>query len=195
MEKTFIILKPDAIQRGLVGEIIKRIEHKGLKIVATKLITSTEEQIFEHYNKDNTWFLEKGNRIVEERQKANMPIEKEAIEYGKDIIRALAKYMNSTPIMPIIIEGNQAVKTILKLVGGTEPLTADIGTIRGDFITDSYDLATKENRAVRNLIHASESPEEAEREINIWFNTDEIMKYNTINERMIYDINLDGIIE
>ncbi len=195
MERTFIILKPDTIQRGLVGEVIKRIEQKSLKISAIKMTTATEEQIFNHYNKDDEWFQVKGERIIEDLKSAGREIEKEALEYGKDIIRALAKYIASSPVIALVIEGNRAVDVVLKVVGGTEPLSADIGTIRGDYINDSYELATTEGRAVRNLIHASESSEEAEREIKIWFQENEIFDYNTINERMLYDINLDGIIE
>ncbi|EKD46524.1 MAG: hypothetical protein ACD_67C00200G0001, partial [uncultured bacterium] len=99
------------------------------------------------------------------------------------------------PVLAMVIEGNQAVGIVTKLVGGTEPLTSDIGTIRGDLTLDSYDLAGLDSRAVRNLIHCSDKPEEAEREIKIWFDESEIIKYRTIQEAMLYDVNLDGILE
>lgn len=195
-ERTLIILKPDAVQRGLIGEIIKRVENKGLKICAFKFNTPTKSQVFEHYNKDNTWFLKKGQKIVDDMKKNNLKIEKDAMEYGKDIIRALAEYMSSGPVLSMVIAGSKAVDIVTKMVGGTEPLTSDIGTIRGDFCIDSYELATiSKNRAVRNLIHCSECPKEAEREIKVWFKDDEIVKYKIINEKILYDVNLDGILE
>ena len=103
--------------------------------------------------------------------------------------------MTCGPIIPMIWEGNQAVGIIKKIVGGTEPLTSDVGTMRGDLTIDSYDLANMDGRAVRNLIHCSDKTDEAEREIKVWFSEDEILKYGLISEKMIYDVNLDGIKE
>lgn len=194
-ERTFVILKPDAIQRSLVGDIIGRIEKTGLKLVASKLIVATADQCWTHYNKDEEWFLKKGAKIIENRQAMNMPVEKDALEYGKDIIDALVKFMTSGPIMPMIWEGNQSVGIVKKLVGGTEPLTSDVGTLRGDFTIDSYELAGFDDRAVRNLIHCSDAPEEAQREIKIWFNENEAINYRLIAEQILYDVNLDGILE
>ncbi|MFA4942335.1 MAG: nucleoside-diphosphate kinase [Patescibacteria group bacterium] len=194
-ERTFVILKPDAIQRSLVGDIIGRIEKTGLKLVASKLIVATADQCWAHYNKDEEWFLKKGAKIIENRQAMNMPVEKDALEYGKDIIDALVKFMTSGPIMPMIWEGNQSVGIVKKLVGGTEPLTSDVGTLRGDFTIDSYELAGFDDRAVRNLIHCSDAPEEAQREIKIWFNENEAINYRLIAEQILYDVNLDGILE
>ncbi len=194
-ERTFVILKPDAIQRNFIGEIISRFERTGLKITAMKLLVPKPEQCWTHYNKDEAWFASKGERIVKGRQENNMPVEKEAIEYGRDIIGQLVTFMTCGPVLAMVIEGNQAVGIVTKLVGGTEPLTSDIGTIRGDLTLDSYDLAGIDGRAVRNLIHCSDKPEEAEREIKIWFAEDEIINYRSISEQMLYDINLDGILE
>jgi nucleoside-diphosphate kinase len=95
----------------------------------------------------------------------------------------------------MVWEGNQAVGIIKKIVGGTEPLTSDVGTIRGDLTLDSYDLANVGGRAVRNLIHCSDQVDEAERELKVWFKEDEILKYTLVQEKMLYDINLDGIKE
>lgn len=194
-ERTFVILKPDAIQRGLIGEIIKRIENTGLKLIALKMLMATEDQLWKHYNKDEEWFLKKGQRTLDERKLAGMPIEKEAIEYGKDIIRALVKFMSCGPIVAMIWEGNQAAGIIKKIVGSTEPMSSDGGTIRGDYTLDSYELATLDNRAVRNLVHCSDPVSEAEREIEIWFTEEEIQKYSIVIEKILYDINLDGIKE
>ncbi len=194
-ERTFVILKPDTVQRGLVGELIKRIENTGLKLVAMKMVNATEEQLWDHYKKDDAWFLKKGTRTIEERTAMGMPIEKEALEYGKDIIRALVKFMSCGPIVPMVWEGNQAVGIIKKIVGSTEPLTSDGGTIRGDFTLDSYELASLDARAVRNLVHCSDPLEDAVREIPIWFTETEILNYRLISEQILYDVNLDGIKE
>ena len=117
------------------------------------------------------------------------------LAYGRDIIRTIVKYMTGSPVVMLVLEGNQSVAVVTKLVGTTEPATSDVGTIRGDYTIDSYGHATYENRAVRNLIHCSESPEEAEREIAIWFTDKEIHSYVTAQERIMYDVNFDGTTE
>lgn len=194
-EKTLVIIKPDGIQRSLMGEIIRRIERSGLKFTAMKLTILEEEKLWKHYNKNDEWFEKKGGNIVKEREARNLPIEKSAIEYGKDILRLLIKFMTSGPVLAMVVEGNQAASIVVKLVGGTEPLTSDIGTIRGDLTIDSYALAGIDGRAVRNLVHCSESPEEAEREIALWFDEKEILNYRLVQEQILYDVNLDGILE
>ncbi|MDX9913497.1 MAG: nucleoside-diphosphate kinase [Candidatus Moranbacteria bacterium] len=194
-EKTFVIIKPDGVQRGLMGEILKRFERTGLKVIGVKFVVPTENQCWEHYNKDEAWFIEKGTKIVKSREEAGMPIEKEAIDYGKAIIQQLVDFMTSGPVLTMILEGNRAADVVKKLVGATEPSTSDVGTIRGDLTVDSYDLAGIDERAVRNLIHCSDKPEEAEREIAIWFNENEIINYRLVQEQILYDVNLDGILE
>lgn len=194
-EKTFVIIKPDGVQRGLMGEILGRFERTGLKVVGVKFVIPTADQCWTHYNKDEAWFLEKGTRIVKGREEAGMPVEKESIEYGKGIIQQLVDFMTSGPVLAMVIEGNRSVDVIKKIVGATEPSTSDVGTIRGDLTIDSYDLAGIDERAVRNLIHCSDKPEEAEREIKIWFSKDEIIKYRLVQEQILYDVNLDGILE
>ncbi len=191
-ERSLVLLKPDTVQRSLVGEVIKRFERVGLKISAMKMIFATEEQLFDHYNKDEAWFQRKGEGVVKDMEANNLPVEKEPIEYGRDIIRNTVRYMREAPIVALVMEGNQAVAVVTKLVGTTEPATSDVGTVRGDYTLDSYSHAALENRGVRNLVHQSESPEEAEREIKIWFNEDEVMPYVTAQERIMYDVNFDG---
>ena len=194
-ERTFVMIKPDGVQRALVGEIIKRAERVGLKIVALKMLVPPEDQCWIHYNKDEAWFAQKGERTMADRQAAGLPVDKSAVEYGKDIVRALVKFMTSGPVVAMVLSGNQAVGIIKKLVGGTEPLTSDVGTIRGDYTLDSYDLSSRDERAVRNLVHCSDKPEEAEREIKIWFKPEELISYRQLNEEILYDVNLDGILE
>ena len=194
-ERTLVILKPDAVQRGLIGEIIRRMENTGLKLVALKFVMATEDQVWKHYNKDDEWFTKKGQRTVEERRAAGLPIEKEAIEYGKEIVRGLVKFMTCGPIVPMIWEGNQAVGIVKKIVGSTEPLTSDGGTIRGDYTLDSYELSSIDSRAVRNLVHCSDPVADAEREIPVWFTPEEICNYRLVAEQILYDVNLDGLKE
>jgi len=191
-ERALIILKPDAIQRSLVGEIISRFERIGLKFTAFKFLIPTEAQLLAHYNKDDAWFMKKGQLMVDDLKSHGLPVEKDPLDYGKDIIRMIVKFMQQSPVLAIIVEGNAAVSVALKLTGTTEPATADIGTIRGDYTLDTYAHSTFENRAVRNLIHCSESPEEAEREIKVWFTDEDIMDYVTAQERIMYDIDFDG---
>ena len=194
-ERTLVIIKPDGIQRGLIGEIIGRIERAGLKFTGLKLIRATEDQLWTHYNKDDAWFQKKGERIINDLKQQDLPVEKEAMEYGKGIIDTIIKYMTAAPLLVLVVEGNQSVGIVTKLVGSTEPLTADVGTIRGDFTVDSYGHSTYENRAVRNLIHCSESPEEAERELEIWFTEDELQRYQTAAEHILYDVDFDNVTE
>jgi nucleoside-diphosphate kinase len=198
-ERTFVILKPDTIQRGLVGEIIKRFEQIGLKIVAMKMHRAEEENLWKHYNKDDAWFLKKGEKIVENRKGLGLPIEKEAIDYGRDIIGVVVKYMRAGPVVSLVLEGNNAGNVVKRLVGSTEPATADTGTIRGDFALDSYYLCDVDgSRGMRNLIHCTDPADgegAADREIGIWFTDSEIHEYRHIAEAMLYDVDLDGIME
>lgn len=198
-ERTFIILKPDAVQRGLVGEIIKRFERIGLKIVGMKMHMVKEDTLWAHYNKDDAWYLKKGTNIVANKTSLGMVIDKEPIEYGKDIIRAMVHYMCAGPVVSLVIEGNNAQAVVKRLVGGTEPATADTGTIRGDYALDTYYLCDVDgSRGMRNLIHCTD-PADGEgaydREVNLWFTKEEIHDYRLVTEAMLYDVNLDGILE
>ena len=194
-EKTLIIIKPDGVQRSLMGEIIGRFERTGLKMVAMKFGMLDEKKVWEHYNKDDAWFLRKGTNVVADRKANGLSVDKEPIEYGKDIIGALVKFMTCGPVLSFVLQGNQAVAVVKKLVGETEPTTSDVGTIRGDLTIDSYAIAAVDDRAVRNLIHCSDNTGDAEREIALWFTDTELMNYRLIPEAILYDVNLDGILE
>jgi len=194
-QQTFLIVKPDGVQRSLVGDVISRIERIGLKIVALKMVVPNRDQLIRHYNKDDAWYLKKGSNIVQNLTANGRTVEKEPIEYGKEIIEQIVKFMTSGPVVAMVIQGNEAVAVVKKLVGGTEPATSDVGTIRGDYTVDSYEHATVDGRAVRNLIHCSDEVEEAKREIGVWFSDEEIVKYRLVQEQILYDVNLDGILE
>ena len=194
-ERTLLIIKPDGVQRSLVGEIIHRIERTGLKLAAMKLMVASKEQAYEHYKKDEEWLQKKGELSIKQRQEAGKPIEKSARDYGMDIVNGNVVFMTAGPIVPMIWEGNQAVGVVKKLVGTTEPLTSDVGTIRGDLTIDSYSISNNDERSVRNLVHCTDNPAETDREIGIWFKPEEIVSYKHVNERMLYDVNLEGILE
>lgn len=189
---SLVLIKPDGVQRSLIGNIVNRFEQKGLKLIALKMFIPTTEQCEAHYNKDTEWFLEKGQGIIDDLNRDNLPIEKSAIEYGRDIIRNIVQYMTGGPIVAMVLEGHAAPEVVTTMVGGTEPNSADIGTIRGDFTIDSYYLSTIDKRAVRNLIHCSEDSAEARREVDIWFHKNELMNYSTAHERILYDVSADG---
>lgn len=191
-ERTFIIIKPDGVQRSLVGEIIGRFERTGLKFTAMKMFVPTEKQALAHYAKDDAWCEQIGARLMKKKAELGESPEKTAVEYGRDVLSQLVRYMRCSPVVAMVAQGNQAVGVVRKIVGGTEPLTSDVGTIRGDLTIDSYDCANADGRSVRNLVHCSESPAEAEREIAIWFSKEELLAYKHINEGMLYDVNFDG---
>jgi len=193
-ERTLVLLKPDTLQRSQVGEIIRRIESTGLKLVAIKMLRATEKQLIEHYHKDDEWYMKKGVQRTDQMKKDGKLIDKDIIEYGKDIIRGNVKFMTASPLVAMVWQGNKAAGIVKKLVGGTEPLASDVGTIRGDLTLDSFELSDSEARAIRNLIHCSDK-EEAIREIKIWFTPEELYDYRHIAEEILYDIDLDGLRE
>ncbi|MCC7004315.1 nucleoside-diphosphate kinase [Candidatus Nomurabacteria bacterium] len=195
-ERTFVIIKPDGVQRSLIGEIINRYERIGLKLAGIKIVVPDEKIVEKHYTLDPAWMKRVGeNAIKGYVSKGQKPPSEDAIEIGKQVLLRLKKYITSGPVVAMVWKGAHAVKIVRKLTGGTEPLTSDVGTVRGDFVLDSYQMADRDERAIRNVIHASGSVEEAENEINLWFKKDEIVEYRHIQEQIIYDVNIDGILE
>jgi len=194
-QQTLLIVKPDGVQRSLIGDIISRVERTGLKVAALKMLVPSRDQLISHYNKSDAWYLKKGANIAENLKVNGLPALKEPIEYGKEIIEQIVKFMTSGPVVAMVVQGNEAVAVVKKIVGGTEPATSDVGTIRGDYTIDSYEHATVDGRAVRNLIHCSDEVAEAKREIGVWFSDEEIVKYRLVQEQILYDVNLDGILE
>lgn len=181
MERSLILVKPDGIRRQLVGELIRRFERTGLKIEALKIIKPEKELLEKHYPTTEEWFNSVGKKMLKfyKEQKID-PIEKvgtdKPLELGKLVKKWLMVYLGSGPVVAIIFSGYHVVENARKICGYTYPYSADMGTIRGDFSLDSPKYANLEGRSVENLVHASESPEEAEREIKLWFEDKEIMK-------------------
>ncbi len=195
-ERTLVAIKPDGIQRSLVGEIIKRFERVGLKLVGMKFFVPTPEFVDTHYNLDPAWKENVGNKAIEAYKKKGMePPTKDPIEAGEKVIDGLKKYMSSGPVLAMALQGAHAVELVRKIVGGTEPLSSDVGTIRGDYVLDSYQMADTDGRAVRNLIHASGSVSEAIDELALWFKESEVIDYTLVQESILYDVNLDGLEE
>ncbi|MDH4330357.1 MAG: nucleoside-diphosphate kinase [Candidatus Moranbacteria bacterium] len=195
-ERTLIMIKPDGVQRSLVGEIISRYEKIGLKMIAMKMMIPTEKQVEEHYTLDPEWRRVTGEKTIKGYKAKGMnPPSEDPFEITDKILAGLKKYMTSGPMVLMILEGAHAAAIGRKISGGTEPLTSDVGTIRGDYVLDSYQMSDVDGRAVRNLLHASGSAEEAEMEIKHWFDAKEILSYRLVQEQIIYDVNLDGILE
>lgn len=181
-EKTFVLVKPDGVQKGLIGEIIKRFEQRDLKIVALEMFQPTNEQIDGHYPKDQSWITRLGEKSVNTYKKFNIdpkPIlgTDNPDEIGKMVRSWIVDYMSSAPLVRMVVQGLHAVDTVRKIAGPTLPYLADVGTIRGDFSIDSPALANSEKRAVMNLLHASETQEEAQHEIKHWFGDVKVLSY------------------
>ncbi|MEK6809448.1 MAG: nucleoside-diphosphate kinase [Nanoarchaeota archaeon] len=161
IEKTLVLLKPDAVKRGLMGRIISRFEDAGLKVVSAKMVLIDEEFGKRHYSD-----------IAQRR--------------GEKVLQVLLKFMTTGPVMALCLEGVNAVEVVRKLVGGTEPKSALPGTIRGDFAHMSYADADGQNKAIENLIHASGNAEEAKQEIALWFKPGELHSYQTAHEAHVF---------
>ncbi|MFH1225918.1 MAG: nucleoside-diphosphate kinase [bacterium] len=195
MERSLVLIKPDGIQRNLIGEILSRFEKVGLKLTALKFLIPTKEQAHDHYVKNEAEITALGRRSIDGKKKGGQVVNDDPTELGKQIVDRLVRFLSSGPIVAMVLEGNQAIAIVRKLVGSTEPLQSDVGTIRGDYTLDTYAIADTDNRSVRNLVHASASPEEAEQEIKVWFEEKEIYKYNSVRDKILYDVNLDNINE
>ncbi len=195
-ERTLIVIKPDGIQRSLVGEIISRYERVGLKLIAMKMLIPTADHVEKHYTLDPEWRRITGEKTIATYKKnGQTPPSEDPYEITAKILKNLVKYMTSGPVIAMVWQGAHAVKIVRKIVGSTEPLSSDVGTIRGDYVLDSYSMSDNDGRAVRNLIHASGSTIEAENEIKHWFSSSEIKDYNLVADKILYDVNLDGILE
>jgi len=195
-EQTLVIVKPDGVQRSLVGEVIRRYEQCGLKLAGLKMLIPTRKLTLEHYSIDPDWAIKSGTKTFESYKAKGLPLPgKDPVEFAEGIRRKLMDFMSSGPVVAMIWQGMGAVAVVRKITGSTEPLTSAPGTIRGDYTIDSYTAADADARAVRNIIHSSGSVEEAAKEIPIWFDKKEIISYRLIAEEIIYDVNLDGILE
>lgn len=189
-ERSLVLVKPDGVQRGLIGEVIKRIEDRGLKIVALKMMKPSIEHVDEHYPKDEAWIERLGHKgftVFEEygiSPKEYMGTDSK-LEAGKMVRKWLIDYLLDAPIVAMIVTGVHAIDMVRKIAGNTLPSKADIGTVRGDFSVDSPASANLEGRAIKNIMHASETPEEAEHEIAHWFSEEDIHEDYTRSDHTV----------
>jgi len=188
-EITFLMIKPDGVVRGLTGEIIRRIEQVGLKVVGLKMIRPTLKEVDEHYPKDEKWIHRLGEKTLATYEKYGYDAKAElgtdkAEKIGPMVREWLIKFMTSAPVVVMAVKGTHAVPMVRKLAGSTMPSDAPLGTIRGDFSVDSAASANREKRAVHNLVHASETAEEAVHEIKHWFGKEKIHDYDRTDDGM-----------
>lgn len=160
LERTLVLLKPDAIDRGIVGEIITRFERLGIKMIGMKLLVSEKDTAKQHYTED----------LAKRR--------------GEHVREMMINMLTSGPIVAIVFEGIDVIEVVRKMVGATEPKAAAPGTIRGDYTHMSYKFADKKGVGIFNLIHASSSPEDALSEINVWFKPEELVKHSPSYTKM-----------
>ncbi|MFA6136013.1 MAG: nucleoside-diphosphate kinase [Candidatus Paceibacterota bacterium] len=194
-EKTLVLLKPDTVQRNLIGEMTSRFERVGFKIVAMKFVVPSKEIAYKHYVKNEEEIEALGNRSIEGKRKNGVEVNDDPKELGAKIVNRLVRFLSSGPVVAMVLEGNQSIAITRKLIGSTEPLQSDVGTIRGDFTLDSYAMADNDDRAVRNLVHASANKFDSDYEIKVWFDEKEIFSYNNVRDKVLYDVNLDNINE
>lgn len=183
-ERTLVLLKPDTVRRSLAGKIISRFEDAGLKVVAMKMVWADKSLAEKHYFLDEDWA-----KKVFEKTKAGYEKEGKEMKYkthmelGKTIQSWNMNFLLEGPVIAIVLEGNHAIELVRKMIGSTEPRQAAPGTIRGDFATtESYAVADANSRVMRNMTHASDSPETAKREISLWFSPKEIHSYKTAHD-------------
>ena len=181
-EKTFVLIKPDGVRKGLVGEIIKRFEQRDLKIVAVEMFQASLKEMDRHYPKNDKWLRRIGERTSVTYAKYDHDIKRDfgtadPLRIGKTVRRWLISFMSSAPMVKMVVQGVHSVDMVRKIVGDTMPYLAEMGTIRGDYSADSAISANMEHRAIYNLVHASETPQEARHEIEHWFGRKPIFKY------------------
>lgn len=177
-ERTLILAKQDAVHRGLVGEIIHRFEQKGMKIVGLKLVIPTKEMVGQHYADDDAMWTKTGERTIETWKKKGREVTETPLEIGQRIRNWNVQSLAGHPVIAMCFEGYHAVEVGRKIVGHTEPRQAMPGTIRGDFSVESYDLGDQQQRTMINLVHAAGAVHEAEREIAVWFKSEELFNYD-----------------
>jgi nucleoside-diphosphate kinase len=178
IEKTFLMIKPDGVKRGLVGQIFSRLERNGLKLVSARMIQATKEQAKNNYPGTNDWLIKMGektyaNYLGDEEVILKDMGTKDKEKIGIKIYEALVNYLTDGPVIITVWEGNQAVDILRRLVGRTDPVIADVGSIRGDFGFDTPQLAVRSGRIVfKTIVHCSDNVDEAKREITHWFGSD-----------------------
>ncbi len=192
-QRALIIIKPDGVQRGIIGKIVSRFEQVGLKIIGLKFQWPDKEKIIAHYPETESWFKKVGERTLTNYAKKGLDAKTvfntdDPIEIGKTVKKWLIDYLQESPVFLMVLESYDCIEIVRKLCGNTIPTLAQPGTIRGDFSHDSIDLANEQNRPLRNIIHASDTIEDGEKEVKLWFNDNELFDYQRADERFMYSI-------
>lgn len=190
-EKTVVLIKPDGVKRGLVGEIMKRIEMRGLKVIGLKMILASREHAHSHYPNTELWLRGMGEKTLDNyRQYGKDPMQEigadDALEIGKMVAKWNVDFLTSGPMVAMVVQGIHAVDMVRKIVGKTVPSAAEMGTIRGDFSVDSPTLANAGKRALHNVVHASGDQSEAAHELTHWFKPEEIHEYKRAEEDIMF---------
>lgn len=185
-ERTFIAVKSDGIQRHLIGEVIRRFERRGMKLVACKMVVPSEKHLAKQYPDEEWWYRNVGEKTLKSRRAKGIEDNREPTEIGKWVRQMIIDDVRGKPMLAMVWEGAHAVALGRKTAGETNPLDADVGTIRGDFTVESYEVADHLEHPIRNILHAAGSAEEAEQEIAIYFSEDEIIEYPLIVEEVLY---------
>jgi nucleoside-diphosphate kinase len=186
IERTVIFIKSEAIQRHLIGEFITKFEKRGMKMIACKMMAPTKKLIGTHYPDDDAWYKSTGKKSYQGFIDRGLEPPGPPAEIGKWTRQKLIGSLAGRPLIAMIWQGPHAVALGRKTAGFTNPLMADIGSIRGDYSTDSYAMSDDAGRSIQTLVHASGSVEEAEREIKLWFKPEEILDYDLVTEEIIY---------
>lgn len=186
IERTLVLIKPEAVCRGISGRIIQTFEDAGLKIVAIKAVKPAKEIVEKHYTLDKEWYEGVWEKTKKSYDKQGLELKETPLELGTKIRGWLIDGIKEKPVIAMVLEGNDAISAVRKFAGATAPSLADPSTIRGMFSTDSYSIADSEHRIVRSIIHASDGIQTAEREIAAWFEKDEIIAYRRAEENITY---------
>lgn len=187
-ERTLVIFKPDVIQRQIVGELISKFERKGFKIAGMKLVWPSEELVGNHYVEDEAYLKEVGEKALSNAlTRGEVLKETDPVKIGAKIRMWNIDYLSCGPVLAIVLQGPTIVEAVRKIVGSSNPQNADMGTIRADYTPDSFLLADEQGRTTRTLIHASDSVENAKREIGLWFKDSELYNYETAIEKVLFD--------
>jgi nucleoside-diphosphate kinase len=186
MERTLVLIKPDGVQRALVGEIVGRFERPGFKIIGLKLVHPSQEIAGCHYADDEAWLRSVGEKTKASYEKKGVKVKDDAMTIGKRVRQQLMDFISMSPVVAMVLEGHGVIDKVRTIVGATAPSAAAPGTIRGDLSLDSYGLADEGGRPIQNLIHASDSVENAKKEISIWFKDGELHPYQRVDEQLIY---------
>ncbi len=182
MERTFVILKPDTVQRAIMGEIITRFERAGLKIIGMKMMVPDMELLKKHYPDSMVPIV--GNKTKSDWDAEGVEYSETIEEIGEMIVEATRKFMQQSPVLAMVLEGTHAVSIVRKMVGSTGPKDSPPGTIRGDYAHLSLGRASIAKKGAANIVHASGSVDEAKQEIDLWFDDDELFKYTTVHESL-----------